>query len=148
MKKAALFGIIFGFLLQKAGVAKYHVLIGQLLLEDFTVLKVMLSAIFTAMIGLRILAKSGQVKPQIKPFQPLANVGGGVIFGAGFALAGFCPGTGAAAFGQGDFETIFYIAGMILGSYLYAESSNFLDRNIKSRKEKGELTIPQLLKRR
>lgn len=146
MKKAIIFGLIFGFLLQKAGVAKYHVLIGQLTLEDFTVLKVMLSAIITAMIGLRALRKRNQVKFHIKPFQPLANIGGGVIFGAGFALAGFCPGTGAAALGQGDFETIFYIAGMIIGSYLYAESSAFLDEYVKSWKDKGKMTLLQFLR--
>jgi uncharacterized protein len=132
MIKAALFGAIFGFLLQKGGVTKYHVLIGQLRLEDFTVIKVMLSAIITAMIGHRILLKKNQVKTHIKPFQPLANIGGGIIFGAGFALAGFCPGTGAAALGQGDFETIFYIVGMLVGSYLYAESSSYLELKLKS----------------
>lgn len=146
MGKAAIFGIIFGFLLQKAGVAKYHILIGQLTLEDFTVLKIMLSAIVTGMIGHRILLKKHQVKTQIKPFQPLANVGGGLIFGIGFALAGFCPGTGAAALGQGDFETIYYIAGMLVGSYLYAESSRYLDRHINSWKDKGEVTLPQFIR--
>lgn len=146
MGKTAIFGIIFGFLLQKAGVAKYHVLISQLTLEDFTVLKVMLSAIITAMIGHKILLKKHQVKTHIKPFQPLANVGGGVIFGAGFALAGFCPGTGAAALGQGDFETVFYIAGMIIGSYIYAESSGYLDEHVKAWKDKGKVTLPQFIK--
>ncbi len=144
MGKAAIFGIIFGFLLQKGGVAKYHVLIGQLALEDFTVIKVMLSAIFTAMIGHRILLKKHLVKSHIKPFQPLANIGGGLIFGIGFALAGFCPGTGAAALGQGDFETIFYISGMLVGSYLYAEGSDYLERSVKSWKDKGKITLTQL----
>lgn len=148
MGKAVIFGMIFGFLLQKAGVAKYHVLIGQLTLDDYTVFKVMLSAIFTAMIGHRILLKKHQVKTHIKPFQPLANIGGGFIFGAGFALAGFCPGTGAAALGQGDFETIFYIAGMLVGSYLYAESSGYLNRYVKSWMDKGEVTLPQFLRRK
>ena len=46
------FGVIFGFLLQKGGVAKYHILIGVLLLEDFTVIKVMLTAIIVACIGI------------------------------------------------------------------------------------------------
>ena len=47
-----LFGIIFGFLLQKGGVTKYDVIIGQLLLTDFTVLKIMLTAVITGMIGI------------------------------------------------------------------------------------------------
>jgi hypothetical protein len=50
-----LFGIIFGFLLQKGGVTKYDVIIGQLLLEDFTVIKIMLSAVVTGMIGIHLM---------------------------------------------------------------------------------------------
>lgn len=148
MGKAILFGVMFGIFLQKAGVAKYHVLIGQLTLDDFTVFKVMLTAIITAMIGHRILSKKHLVKTHIKPFQPLANIGGGVIFGAGFALAGFCPGTGAAALGQGDFETIFYISGMIVGSYIYAESSGYLDHHVKAWRDKGKLTLLQIFRSR
>jgi uncharacterized protein len=46
------FGIAFGFLLQKGGATKYDVIVGQLLLTDFTVLKIMLSAVLVGMIGI------------------------------------------------------------------------------------------------
>ena len=82
-----LFGIAFGFLLQKGGVAKYHVLIGVLLLRDFTVIKVMLSAILIGMIGIFALQRAGLVKLHLKPTRYLANSAGGIIFGIGFALA-------------------------------------------------------------
>lgn len=55
-------GITFGFLLQKGGVGKYNVLIGQLLLEDFTVVKVMLTAIIVGMIGIFVLHRFGLVE--------------------------------------------------------------------------------------
>ena len=64
---AALFGIAFGFLLQKGGVAKLHVLIGVLLLKDFTVIKVMLSAITVGMLGVGLLHAFGKVNLHIKP---------------------------------------------------------------------------------
>ena len=55
-KPFALFlGIVFGFLLQKGGVTRYEVIIGQLLLLDFTVLKVMLSAVLAGMLGIQVL---------------------------------------------------------------------------------------------
>jgi uncharacterized protein len=99
--QAVLFGLAFGFLLQKGGVAKYQVLEGQLLLTDFTVMKVMLSAIFVAMIGLHVLRRFKKVEFHLKPTRIASNVNGGLIFGAGFAFAGYCPGTGAAGLGQG-----------------------------------------------
>ena len=95
--QATLFGLMFGFLLQKGGVAKYHVLEGQLLLQDFTVAKVMLSAILVGMVGIYFLHKIAYTKMHIQPTKIGANILGGLIFGVGFALAGYCPGTGAAA---------------------------------------------------
>jgi uncharacterized protein len=63
----AIFGVLFGVLLQKGGVAKYHILMGALLLEDFTVLKVMLTAIIVGSIGIFSLHALGLVKLHIKP---------------------------------------------------------------------------------
>ena len=96
----AAFGVAFGYLLQKGGVAKYHVLVGMLLLEDFTVAKVMLTAILVGSVGVFGLHALGLVKLHIKPTRYAANVLGGLLFGVGFALIGYCPGTGAAALGK------------------------------------------------
>ena len=141
-----LFGVIFGFLLQKGGVAKYHVLLGVLLLEDFTVIKVMLSAIIVGMLGVFSLHAIGLVELHIKPTRYAANILGGLLFGVGFALIGYCPGTGAAALGQGNYDAIAGIIGLLAGSYLYAESSAKLGETIETWGERGKLTMPQLLK--
>ncbi|MEX0875937.1 MAG: YeeE/YedE thiosulfate transporter family protein [Phycisphaerales bacterium] len=140
-----LFGIVFGFLLQKGGVAKYHVLIGVLLLRDFTVIKVMLSAILVGMIGIFVLQRAGLVKLHLKPTRYLANSLGGIIFGIGFALSAYCPGTGAAALGQGNLDALAVIAGLIIGSYLFAEMSGWIGRKVNPIGERGELTWPQVL---
>lgn len=140
-----LFGILFGFLLQKGGVAKYHVLIGVLLLRDFTVIKVMLSAILVGMIGIYALQRAGLVTLHLKPTRYLANSVGGIIFGIGFALAAYCPGTGAAALGQGNLDALGVVAGLIIGSFLFAEMSGWIGRNVSPIGERGELTWPQLL---
>lgn len=141
LAQAVLFGLVFGFLLQKGGVAKYHVLEGQLLLADFTVMKVMLSAIFVAMIGLYILRKTGKAKLHIKPTRVASNVVGGLIFGIGFAFAGYCPGTGAAGLGQGDLPAIIFMSGLIAGSYLYAECSGLLTKTLDTWGERGKITL-------
>lgn len=119
-----LFGVVFGFLLQKGGVAKYEVLMGALLLTDFTVMKVMLTAIVVGMIGVFSLHALGLVKLHVKKTQYVANILGGLMFGAGFALLGYCPGTGAAALGQGNFDAVVGILGMMAGSHLFAELSH------------------------
>lgn len=143
---AALFGLAFGFLLQKGGVGKYHVLIGQLLLQDFTVVKVMLTAILVGMVGIFTLHRQGLVELAVKPTRLGANIIGGLVFGAGFGLIGYCPGTIAAALGQGSLDSLFAMAGLVAGSYLYAEASRALQGSVEKWGDKGPLTLPQLLR--
>jgi uncharacterized membrane protein YedE/YeeE len=144
--QAAAFGLAFGFLLQKGGVAKYEVLIGVLLLKDFTVIKVMGSAIVFGMIGVLTMHRFGMVQLHLKPTRYAANVIGGLIFGVGFGLAGYCPGTGAAALGQGNFDAIAVIAGMMAGSYLFAEASGWLGKTVNKWGERGEMRLPDLVR--
>jgi len=140
-----LFGLVFGFLLQKGGVAKYNVLVGQLLLEDFTVVKVMMSAVAVGSVGVFLMHRMGLVKLHLKPTILGAQSIGGILFGAGFALAAYCPGTGAAAIGQGSWDALLVAAGLVLGSYLYALSSGPLDRTVKRWGDLGEKTLPRAL---
>jgi hypothetical protein len=143
--EAIIFGSIFGFLLQKGGVGKYHVLEGQLLLQDFTVAKIMLSAILVGMVGLYFLHNLAQTKMHILPTKIGSNIIGGLIFGVGFALAGYCPGTGAVALGQGALPAVIFITGLVVGSYLYAEASQFLRRTVETWGDKGKITLASAL---
>jgi hypothetical protein len=143
---AMVFGLAFGFLLQKGGVAKYHVLMGMMLLEDFTVAKVMLTAITVAAGGLFVLNNLGLVKLQVPPTRYGANILGGIIFGIGFGLLAYCPGTDAAAAGQGNLDSLVGIVGLLAGSYLFAMASGFLDRTVNQWGDRGKLTLPHLLR--
>ena len=136
-----LFGILFGFLLQKGGVGKYEVLIGMLLLQDFTVLKVMLSAVVVGMIGIYAMHAGGLVQLHVKPTRYGANLLGGVIFGVGFALAAYCPGTSATAFGQGNYDAIAVMLGLMAGSYVFAEASGWIARTVNHWGDRGKLTF-------
>jgi len=142
--QAVLFGLIFGFLLQKGGVAKFHILIGQLILQDFTVVKIMLTAILVGMIGITFLNSQAKVNLHIKPTRLGSNIIGGLLFGFGFALLGYCPGTGAAALGEGNWDAIFGMAGLVAGSYLFAEASGFLKKTVDKWGERGKLLLPDL----
>jgi len=142
---ALIFGLAFGFLLQKGGVGKYHILLGQLLLQDWTVVKVMMTAIVVGMVGIFALHHFAKVNLHIKPTRIGAQSIGGLLFGAGFALLAYCPGTGAAALGQGSWDVLFGMAGLIAGSYLFAEMSGWLKKTVETWGEKGKLTLPDLL---
>ena len=142
---ALLFGVAFGFLLHKGGVAKFHILIGQLLLTDYTVVKVMLSAVIVGALGIHFMHRAGLVTLHIKPTRYASNVLGGLLFGIGFAFSAYCPGTGAAALGQGNFDAIAMVVGMVAGSYVFAEMSGWISRYIDPVGDRGRLTLFDLL---
>lgn len=139
------FGLIFGFLLQKGGVAKFDILIGVLLLENFVVVKVMLTAIIVGMVGSYILRRLNVIQLQINETKYGANIIGGLIFGVGFGLLAYCPGTNAAAVGQGNLDALLGIVGLVLGSYLYALSSKFSSGTVSRWGERGKLTLSELV---
>jgi hypothetical protein len=142
-----LFGIVFGFLLQKGGVTKYDVIVGQLLLTDFTVLKIMLTAVITGMIGIHAMKEFGLVKLQPKPGSIGMNVIGGLIFGVGFAVLGYCPGTIAGAVGNGYLDGLFGgVTGIIIGAGLFASVYPKLDKGLLSKGAYGDITVPRLLR--
>jgi hypothetical protein len=142
-----LFGIVFGFLLQKGGVTKYDVIIGQLLLKDFTVVKIMLSAAVTGMIGIHLMKSLGWIELDPKPGSWGKNAIGGLIFGLGFALLGYCPGTIAGAIGNGYLDAaVGGLAGILLGSGLLAVAYPKLKDGILQKGYFGTLTLPGLFR--
>jgi len=142
-----IFGIIFGFLLQKGGVTKYDVIVGQLLLTDFTVLKVMLSAVVTGMLGIHIMKTLGWVTLHPKPGSAGMSIIGGLIFGVGFAVLGYCPGTIAGAVGNGYLDALIGgVVGILLGAGLFAALYAGLKNNILKKGDFGTITLPELFK--
>lgn len=142
-----LFGVAFGFLLQKGGVTRYDVIIGQLLLEDFTVVKIMLSAVLTGMIGVHCMKSLGWVRLAPKSGSWSQNVIGGLVFGAGFALLGYCPGTIAGAIGNGFLDALAGgLTGILLGSGFFAALYPRLKDGILKWGYYGDVTLPRLLR--
>jgi hypothetical protein len=142
-----LFGFVFGFLLQKGGVTEYHILIGQLLVTDFTVVKVILTAVAVGMLGVHLLAHFGLAELHIKKGSWGASLIGGIIFGIGFGLLGFCPGTvsGAAAKGYVD-ALIGGMPGLLVGAGLFAAVFPKLRDTVLNKGDFGQLTFDRLLK--
>ncbi|MDP2388854.1 MAG: YeeE/YedE thiosulfate transporter family protein, partial [Acidobacteriota bacterium] len=96
-------------------------------------------------IGVFSLYALGLVKLHIKPTRYAANISGGLLFGVGFAMIGYCPGTGAAALGQGNWDAIAGVAGLMLGSYLFAEASGWLGKTLMKVGDRGKLMLPELV---
>jgi uncharacterized protein len=143
--QAVIFGLVFGFLLQKGGVAKFDILIGVLLLEDFTVVKVMLTAVIVGMVGVYVLHRAGLVQLQINETVYGANILGGLIFGIGFGLLGYCPGTNAAAVGQGNYDAVVGLLGLALGSYFFARTSASFPGALVNWGQRGKQTLPEAI---
>jgi hypothetical protein len=142
-----LFGIIFGFLLQKGGVTYYDVVMGQLLLTDFTVVKVMGSAVATGMIGFHLLKHFGLARSHVRAGSTGSNVIGGLIFGVGFGLLGYCPGTVAGAVGQGSLDALFGgVIGLLIGVGIFAGFYPALSRSILKKGEFRHQVLPDILK--
>ena len=142
-----LIGIIFGFLLQKGGITQYDVIIGQLLLEDFTVLKIMITAIIIGKLGVHMMTHLGIAQLHPKPGSVGSSIIGGLIFGIGFGLLGYCPGTIAGAVGQGSWDALLGgVVGSIIGMTLFAAFYPRLELTVLSIGDFGERTIPQMMK--
>ncbi len=141
------FGIVFGFVLQKGGATKYDVIVAQLLLTDFTVLKIMLSAVVTGMLGIYLMKSLGWVQLYPKSGSVGMNVIGGLIFGVGFAVLGYCPGTIAGAIGNGFLDALVGgVIGIWLGAGLFAALYPKLRKGILAKGDYGDVTLPRLLK--
>jgi len=139
----AITGFVFGFLLQKGGVTRFNVIVNQFRLIDFTVMKVMLTAIMLGGLGIYTMKSFGMdFAMHIKSTDILANALGGTIFGIGMVVLGYCPGTGVAAIGDGSRHAIFGVLGMILGAGVYAEIYPWIQIHILSVGQLGKVTIP------
>ena len=142
---AIVFGFAFGWLLHRGNVANYGTIVRQFLLKDFTVLKVMLTAIIVGGIGVFVLVQMGYAKFHIKPADLLAITLGSGLFGIGMVLYGYCPGTAVAAIGAGSIHALVGAFGMILGGILYALSFDWVSQAILPVWAMGKVQLPQLL---
>ena len=138
-------GIAFGFLLQKGRVAKYQTILGQLLLKDWTTFKIMITAILIGAMGVYFLIERGAASLDIWPFQPAAMLIGAILFGAGLAVLGYCPGTGMAGAGEGSRDAMVGVLGMITGAGVLVIGYNILEPVALALGDWGKVTVPALL---
>lgn len=136
-------GMVFGFALEKSRVFEPGVILGQMQLANFIMLKIFLAAVVTGLVVLAVMNGVFGVKLGLKPLLYKADIIGGLILGAGIALAGACPGTTLAQIGAGYRDAWFILLGGIAGALFYG----YFDASITALfAEKGaKLGFDQLL---
>jgi len=144
---AFIIGIAFGWTLERAGLANARKLAGQFTLTDSTVLKVMFSAITTAMIGLFWLGWFGLVDVggiEVPETFVAPQIIGGLLFGAGFALSGLCPGTSCVSAATGRIDGLVTMLGMLGGALLTGLALPAFE-HFYSSTPRGVWTLPEAL---
>ena len=137
-------GVVFGVLLQKGRVAKFPVIVGQFILKDWTVAKVMGTAVVVGSVGVYSLVSAGHAHLQVKPFLLGGVLLGGVCFGVGMAVFGYCPGTGVAACGEGKPDAMVGVLGMLAGAFAFVAAYPALQPVIKGLGDMGKVTLPDV----
>ncbi len=138
-------GLFWGYIFQRARILRFEKHIGLLTLKDFTILKFLLSGVIVGSFGVNLLAQFGIISYAIKPTYLLANLLGGIIYGLGWALLGYCPGTTGGALAEGALDGFFGLLGGLTGAIVFAHTYDFWKEKVLTIGALGKITIPSLI---
>jgi len=143
---ALFLGVFFGFALNKAGLTKYNKIVNVFRFTDMAVLQFMMTALVVSMSGLYLLRGLGWVTfPSVPATYIVGNLVGGLIFGVGMALSGYCPGTCAAGAGEGKLDYIVPgLLGFLVGAVIYGLTYEAVFPAISAIANYGNVVMPDL----
>jgi len=133
-------GLIYGYTLQRTGITKYPRVTGMLLLKDFKILKFMLTAVTLSMIGFYTLNSLGVITLHPKSLD-WGKLVGGLIFGAGMGLLGYCPGTLFIRIGEAKKDAWVGLLGMVFGILFFAINVKFLKTHLTAKSINGDISV-------
>jgi uncharacterized membrane protein YedE/YeeE len=113
-------GMAIGAVMQMGGASSYRKILGALLLKDMTIIKLILMTIAVTTVGIYALDLGNLAHMDIKPTYVVGIVIAGLIFGVGFAISGYCPGTCVLASAEGKTDAMFTVLGGLAGAAIYA----------------------------
>lgn len=138
-------GIGFGLIIFKVGASKYDDILNMLRLKNLKILKFMITTVVVASIGIYAMEGAGMIALSVKPVWLWAQIIGGGIFGIGFAVSGYCPGTSMVAIGEGKKDAIFTVLGGLVGAAVFAHFWPWLSTNIINPGDLGSITVSSAL---
>jgi uncharacterized protein len=140
-----LLGAAFGALLQLSGASSHTKVVNALRLKDLTIMKLILMAIGVGVIGVHVLDLFGLANMKVKDLYLLGIIAAGAIFGVGFALSGYCPGTALAASAEGKPDAVATVMGGLCGALVFAFMFPEIEEHLLPVGRYGSVTIPSLL---
>ena len=140
-----LIGCAFGTILFLGGATSYRRILGTLLLKDMWIIKLMMTAIGVGSLGIYLLDMGGLAHMSVKPAYVWGIVAGGAIFGIGWAVAGYCPGTCLVGSAEGKLDAIFTLAGALVGALLFSMVFPSLEAALIEPANYGAVTLESLL---
>ena len=140
-----LIGCAFGAILFLGGASSYRRILGTLLLKDMWIIKLMMTAIGVGTLGIYLLDLGGLANMSIKPAYIWGILAGGVIFGIGWAVSGYCPGTCVVGASEGKKDAIFTVVGALLGAFVFSLAYPYIESILIEPANYGKVTLESVL---
>lgn len=135
-------GVAMGWLIQRVRASSPGMILRNLRLEDLSIIKFMAVTIAVGSVGAYLLGTFGApLKLDIKPTYVIGVLVGGLVFGVGFALSGYCPGTCVVGAGEGRKDALFAIAGGVVGALLFTLAYSWLEPLLIKPLSLGKITL-------
>ena len=140
-----LVGIVMGALIQRVGASSPRMILASLRLQDLTVIKFMATTIAVGAVLVYLLSLFMPMHFDIKPTYVVGVAVGGLIFGAGFALAGYCPGTCVVGIGEGRRDALVALLGGVTGALVFTVVYTRIEATLIKPLNYGKITLPDVL---
>lgn len=140
-----LIGCAFGAILYLGGATSYRRILGTLLLKDMWVIKLIGTGIGVGTLGVYLLDLGGLAHMSIKPAYVWGVGLGGIIFGIGWAIAGYCPGTCVVGAAEGKKDAMATVLGGLVGALIFSMVFPFIDGALIQKANFGSITLEGLL---
>lgn len=140
-----LIGCAFGAILYLGGATSYRRIMGTLLLKDMWIIKLMATAIGVGSLGVYLLDLGNLAHMSIKPAYVWGVALGGAIFGIGWALSGYCPGTCVVGTSEGKKDAMFTLLGALVGAFLFSLVFPAIETTLIENANFGQITLESLI---
>lgn len=138
-------GIAFGAILQRVGASSYGMIVNMLRLKDLTIMKFLFLAIAVGSVGMYVVNSVGTAHIGIAPLYLIGIAAGGLVFGVGWALAGYCPGTALVAMSQGKIDAAFTVLGGLAGALTLSLTWDYIKPALVDPLNYGSKSLPGVI---